>query len=205
LADIEKAAGRERLLVIALWLSAISVGWGIASGGLSVTVGIRDGSLGVVGLGLNVLADVIGSIVLVWRFRAELRHSAFGAHTEERAAHVIAAALAAVSLVLTVSAVQALAVGSHPGHSMLGIIAATLAVLVLTPLAYGKRRVARELGSRALRGDGALSGIGAVVGVLALGGLLLDDAFDLWWADRVAAMIVAGIAAVEAVRAARVG
>jgi divalent metal cation (Fe/Co/Zn/Cd) transporter len=199
----ENGARRTRLIVVALWLTSISVVWGTVSGGVSVTVGLLDGSLGVLGLGLNVLADVTGSAVLVWRFRAELRHSARGENVEARAAVVVAAALATVSIVLVVSAIHALAVGSHPGHSTLGVVTAGLAVVVLTPLAYGKRRVAGELQSRALRGDGALSGIGAAIALLALTGLWLDDAFGWWWADRVAALLVASIAAVEAVRAVR--
>jgi divalent metal cation (Fe/Co/Zn/Cd) transporter len=173
------------------------------SGGVAVTVGILDSSLGVVALGLNVLADVIASVFLVWRFRAELRHSHLGEHAEERAARVVAASLGTVSLVLALTAVHALAAGSHPGHPTIGIVTAVLAVFVLSALAYGKRRVAAGLGSRALRGDGSLSAIGAVVAVLALAGLGLDSAFDWWWADRVAAIVVSGIAAVEALRAAR--
>jgi divalent metal cation (Fe/Co/Zn/Cd) transporter len=176
------------------------------AGSVSVTVGILDGSLGVVGLGLNVLADVIGSAFLVWRFRGELRHTAaHGAAMEERAAHAVAAALATVSLVLAVSAVGALASGSHPGHSTIGVVTSALSVFVLTALAYGKRRVAAGLGSRALRGDGSLSGIGAVVAMLALAGLALDAAFDWWWADRIAALVVAAIAALEAVRVSKIG
>lgn len=196
-------ARRTRLIVIALWLTWASIVWGTMSGVVSVTVGLLDGSLGVLGLGLNVLADVIGSAALVWRFRAELRHSGRGANVEARAAVIIAAALGTVSLILAVSAVRALAVASHPGHSTLGIATAALSVVVLTPLAYGKRRVATQLDSRALRGDGALSGIGAAVALLALTGLWLDDAFGWWWADRVAALVVAGIAAAEAARAVR--
>jgi divalent metal cation (Fe/Co/Zn/Cd) transporter len=177
--------------------------WGSLSGGVSVTVGLLDGSLGVLGLGLNVLADVAGSAVLVWRFRAELRRSHLNEQAEARAAAVVAAALGTVSLVLAVSAIHALATGSHPGHSTLGIVTALLAVVILTPLGYAKRRVAAELGSKALRGDGALTGIGAAIGLLALTGLWLDGAFGWWWADRVAALIVACVAAAEGVRAVR--
>jgi divalent metal cation (Fe/Co/Zn/Cd) transporter len=60
--------------------------------------------------------------------------------------------------------------------------------------------VAAELRSRALRGDATLSGIGAAVALLALIGLLLDRSFGWWWADRVAALSVAGIAAAETAR-----
>jgi divalent metal cation (Fe/Co/Zn/Cd) transporter len=114
---------------------------------------------------------------------------------------VVASALGTVSVILAVSAIQALAVGSHPGSSTLSLVTSGLAFVVLTPLAYGKHRVAVDLGSRALRGDGTLSGIGAAVALLALAALALDRSFGWWWADRVAALMVAGIAAAEAVRA----
>lgn len=165
-----------------------------------MTVGVIEGSLGVLGLGLNVLADVTGSVVLLWRFRHELRHEAGGTHAEARASVVIAVALALVSLILGVSAIRALATGSHPGHGGGSIIVAAAASVVLAPLGVAKRRVAAQLGSVALRGDATLSAIGAAIGVLAIVGLVLDDAFGWWWADRVAALSVAAIAAAEAVR-----
>jgi divalent metal cation (Fe/Co/Zn/Cd) transporter len=199
----DEGARRTRLLVAALWLSSFSVAWGTLSGGVSVTIGVLDGSLGVLGLGLNVLADVTGSAVLIWRFRAELRHTGHADMVEARATAVVAAALGTVSIVLAVAAIDALAVGSRPESSVPGLVTAGLAFVVLSPLAYAKRRVGAELGSRALRGDGTLSGIGAAVALLALTGIALDRSFGWWWADRVAALIVAGIAAVEAVRLVR--
>ena len=54
------------------------------------------------------------------------------------------------------------------------------------------------MASRALQGDGALNGIGAASSLLALTALVLYDALGWWQADRVAALIVAAIAAAEA-------
>jgi divalent metal cation (Fe/Co/Zn/Cd) transporter len=194
-------ATRADLIATAIRLTGFSIAWGLLSGGVSVTVGLLDGTLGVLGLGLNLLADVSGSVVLLWRFRAELRETHHPHDAEARAAIVVAVALGTVSLVLAVTGIRALAVGSHPGHSPFSLVTAGLSVVVLAPLAYGKRQVARRLASRALRGDAALSGIGAAIGLLALGGLGLDAGFGWWWADRVAAILVAGIAAGEALRA----
>ena len=70
--------------------------------------------------------------------------------------------------------------------------------LFLTPLAYAKRRLGRRMASRALQGDGALSGIGAASSLLALTALVLYDTLGWWQADRVAALIIAAIAAAEA-------
>jgi divalent metal cation (Fe/Co/Zn/Cd) transporter len=191
---------RTGLLRAALRLTWATVAWGLLSGSVSVVTGLLDGSLGVLGLGLNVLADVTGSVALVWRFRAELHRDAPSEHVEARAAMVVAGALAVVSVVLAASAAQALIAGSHPGHSTVGIATAALSVVILAPLAYAKRRVATALGSRALHGDSSLSAIGAAVGLLALVGLALNSALDWWWADRVAAILIAAAAAAEASR-----
>jgi hypothetical protein len=63
-----------------------------------------------------VLADVIGSAALVWRFRAERRQPGRSQAAEVRAAVVVAAALAIVSAVITLQAALALATGSVPAH-----------------------------------------------------------------------------------------
>jgi divalent metal cation (Fe/Co/Zn/Cd) transporter len=58
------------------------------------------------------------------------------------------------------------------------------------------------MASQALQGDGTLSGIGAATSLLALAALVLYHTLDRWWADRVAALVAAAIAAVEAWHAA---
>lgn len=55
-----------------------------------------------------------------------------------------------------------------------------------------------QMASRALQGDGALSGIGAATSLLALAALALNDMLGWWWPDRIAALIVAAVAAAEA-------
>ena len=101
-------------------------------------------------------------------------------------------------MVLTVESITALASGSRPGTSAITLIAAGISFAVLTPLAYAKRRLGRQMGSLALQGDGTLSGIGAATSLLALAALVLNDALGWWWADRIAALIVAAVAAAEA-------
>jgi divalent metal cation (Fe/Co/Zn/Cd) transporter len=192
------ARARDELVTRALRLVTASVIFGLLSGTVSVVTGLNDGSLGVFAAGLGVLADVAGSAVLIWRFRAERRHPGSPHAGEIRAALIVAAALAVVAVVLTVGSVSALASGSHPGSSPLALASASVSLVVLAPLAVAKRRVGRRMASRALMGDGALSGIGAATSLLALIALVLYHALGWWWADRAAALAVAAIAAVEA-------
>jgi divalent metal cation (Fe/Co/Zn/Cd) transporter len=195
-------APRSRLVLVALRLVWISVAFGGLTGVISIAAGLRDHSLGVFGVGLATLADVTGSAVLVWRFRAELSQQTPSGGMEARAAMVVAVALGTVSVVLTAESVVALAAGSRPGTSPVALAVAGASLAVLTPLAYAKRRLGSRMASPALQGDGALSAIGAVTSLLALTGLAFYSALGWWWADRVAALIVAAVAAAEAWRTA---
>ena len=189
---------RQQQLTRALWLVSASVTFGLVSGSISLVTGLHGRSLGVFAVGLGVLADVIGSVTLIWRFRAERHRPGQSAVHERRAAVIVAAALAVVAVVLTAESVSALSSGSRPGTSAITLMAAGVSVAVLAPLAYAKRRLGSRMASRALQGDGTLSGIGAATSLLALAALALNGALGWWWADRVAALIVAAVAAVEA-------
>lgn len=189
---------RAEQVTRALQLVSISVAFGLVSGAVSVITGLGAHSLGVFAVGLGVFADVTGSATLIWRFRAERHQPGHSAAHERRAAIIVAVALAAVAVVLTVESITALVSDSRPGTSAIALIAAGVSLAVLTPLAYAKRRLGRQMGSLALQGDGALSGIGAATSVLALAALVLNDVLGWWWADRITALIVAAVAAAEA-------
>ena len=192
--DGDVDAVRHSLLGRALALSYFSIGWGLIAGASAITAGLLAGSLGVLGLGLNVLADVAGSIGLVWRFGVERNDPSRGIRAEARASIVVATALALVALTLTVAAINDLLSHSVPEHSLFAMISAGVSALVLAPLGWAKYRTGRLLGSHALMGDGTLSGIGAALGILALLGLLAEQLLGWWWADRVTALCVAVVA-----------
>ena len=154
--------------------------------------------MGVFAVGLGVLADVVGSATLIWRFRAELSEPALSDPRERQSAVIVGLALAVIAVILAVESAVALARGSHPSASAVTITAACLSLVVLAPLAIAKRRLGRRMSSQSLRGDGALSGIGAATSLLALAALAVYQLLGWWWADRVTALIVAAIAGTQA-------
>ena len=88
--DEDTTLGERHASVQVALLSVVSVIWGLGVGVLSITVGLLAGSLGVVGLGLDVLADVAGSAGLVWRFRQERSDPTSADRAEARASAVVA-------------------------------------------------------------------------------------------------------------------
>jgi cobalt-zinc-cadmium efflux system protein len=189
---------RLTLLERALRLSYLSIGFGLVSGAVSVGSGLAEASLGVLASGLSMLADVTGSVVLVWRFRVERTDPVRAEHVEQRAAKVIITALGLIAVVLAYESIDALIKGTHPDSGALPIIVAAVSTVVLYPLAYAKRQTAEQLHSHALKGDSTLSLIGATTALLALIGIVLFHLFGWWWADRSVALVVAALAALEA-------
>src|ERR1700741_1856567 len=96
-----RARGQSRDLQRALRLVTFSVAFGLISGAVSITTGLRGHSLGVFAVGLGVLADVTGSATLIWRFQAELREPELCDRRERQSALIVSLALAATSVVLT--------------------------------------------------------------------------------------------------------
>ena len=195
-----RADSRAGQLHRALQLSYLSIGWGVVSGIVAVLLGLAAGSLGLLGVGLGVFADVGGSVAIAWRTRVEQADPVEAVRAERVAAQVVMFALAGAASVLVVGTVVALATGSRVNSTVLAMVSAAVNVLVLTPLGIVKRRLGTALSSLALRGDGLLSLLGAAMAALALGGLVLDRLFGWWWADRVAALLVAALAAAEALQ-----
>jgi divalent metal cation (Fe/Co/Zn/Cd) transporter len=191
---------RQHLVQRALWLSYASIGWGISSGTVAFIAGLRSGSLGAVGVGLNVAGDVVGSVGMVWRFRLEKKSAHLGPQAERRVSIIVASALSTVALTLVIAATSELLAKSSPHSSLFTVIATAITAVVLAPLGLLKVQTGKALRSAALKGDGTLSLIGAGLGASALLGLLLNAQLHWWWADRCIALLIAVVASAEALR-----
>jgi divalent metal cation (Fe/Co/Zn/Cd) transporter len=179
----------------ALRVSWTTVAWSVVSGVASVVVGIESGSLSLGGLGASVLVDVISSAVLIWRFRQERAAAEFPEAAERRAQAVAATGLLVIALALAVSAIEHLAAGSRPSVPALALVLAAANLCVLPLLARWKYKVADAVGSVALRTDAHITMVGTANAALTLLGLGVDSAFGWWWADAVAALGIALVAA----------
>jgi divalent metal cation (Fe/Co/Zn/Cd) transporter len=188
---------RPRLLERALWLSVVSIVFSGLVGVVAVVVGVSTGSLSLLGFGLDAAIDSVASIVLVWRFRVELREPHRGERIEEVAEAIIGAVLLLIAAYLVVGALGALVSGAIPEATTARTVLLVVAVLGLPPLAVAKYRTAKQLESRALRADAVLTGVAALLAGIGLAALVLSELLGLTWADAVGALLVAAILARE--------
>jgi divalent metal cation (Fe/Co/Zn/Cd) transporter len=195
-------ASRISLVADALRLSYVTIAWNGIVGALALGVGLVSGSLALAAFALNALLDSSASVVLVWRFRHERTSPEASERVERRAQAFIVVAMWIVALYVGFEAVRALADGSHPDESLFGVTLAAVSLLVLPWLGKAKLCVASGLGSRALRGDGVLTLAAAALALVTLVALVAVRAFGWWWADALAALLVAAVLGFEGARAA---
>ena len=174
----------------ALRLSVISIVWSGVAGSIAVYAALVSGSLSLLGFGADAVIDSVASIVLVWRFSVEARQPERAERVETAAERIVGLALIALALYLAFGAVRALMAEAHPETSLVSLGLLLASVVVLPPLAVAKYRVAARLGSGALRADSILTAVAAVLAAISLASLAASQAFGLWWADAIAALIV---------------
>jgi divalent metal cation (Fe/Co/Zn/Cd) transporter len=184
---------RHQDLRAALVLSGLSIAWSGVVGSLAVYAALASGSLTLLGFGVDAVIDAVASSVLVWRFSVEKREPHRAERVERAAERVVGLALIALAVYLVVGALRALSQGTHPQTSVESLALLIASVVVLPPLAVAKYRVAARLGSGALRLDSILTAVAAALAGISLVSLAASDAFGLWWADAVAALVVAAI------------
>jgi divalent metal cation (Fe/Co/Zn/Cd) transporter len=187
----------------AIRVSWVCVTWSLVAGAVSLVVALMAGSLSLGGLGASILVDVVSSAVLIWRFRRQRSGGEFPEHAERRAQVVASGGLLVIGLALAVAAIQHLVSGSRPSVPAAALVLAGVNLVVLPLLARWKYSVAQAVGSLALRTDAHITMVGTGTAALTLVGLGLDRAFGWWWADAVAALAIAAVAADQGRRSMR--
>lgn len=177
----------------ALWLSGLSIGWSGVAGLLATYASVVTGSLSLLGFGVDAVIDSAASVILIWRFLVEARDPVRAIRVERVAERVVGLALIALALYLAIGALRALSTGAHPVGTLTTIVLLVASAVALPPLALAKYRTAARLGSAALRADSILTAVAALLAVISMASLAAAQALGIWWADALAAIIVASI------------
>jgi divalent metal cation (Fe/Co/Zn/Cd) transporter len=191
---------REVAVTRAWWLNAVTIGWNSIEGVIALAAGVIAGSVSLVGFGFDSAIEVSAALVLTWRLAQE-RRDGCTQPADSRATKVIAVSFAALAAYVCVEAVRDLATRTQPEASLPGVVLATLSLLVMPFLARAKARLAPVLGSTAAAADAAQTNLCALLSAVVLVGVGANWAFGWWWADPLAGLAIAVLAAAEARRA----
>lgn len=189
---------RSRLVRQGLLLSALSVALGAAFAVVAMSLGVASGSLALLAFGADAAIDSAASVALIWRFRVEAADPRRAAHVDARAHRIVGWVLLGAAALVALGALRSLVFGAdiHAAAASMAPVLYLVSLVLLPPLALAKRRVARDLGSDALRADAFLTGAAAVLAGIGLVGFIAT-ALGTPGADPVGALIIAAIMARE--------
>jgi divalent metal cation (Fe/Co/Zn/Cd) transporter len=169
----------------AVRLEYFTVGWNILEAAVALVAGVLAGSIALVGFGLDSIIETVSGLALLWRLR---QRGDFEAEAESRALRIVGLTFFALAAYVSYESITDLWRQEHPRESLVGIILAGVSLVVMPLLGRAKRRVARQLNSRALAADGKETYLCSYLSFTLLLGLGLNAWQGWWWADPVAAL-----------------
>lgn len=193
---VRDVAERRRLGRRAQLLAAASVSYNLVEAVIAVTAGVVAGSVALVGFGLDSMVEVSSGLVILWQFRHPLPES-----RERKALRLMAVSFFALAAYVGVESVRALLSGHAPDASPVGIALAAASLVVMPFLSWAQRRTGRALGSNAVVADSTQTLLCTYLSAVLLVGLVLNATLGWSWADPLAGLVIAVVAAREGLEA----
>ncbi len=189
------SASRTSLRQRAVALAWLTVGWNVIEAVVAIGAGRDAGSMALIGFGLDSTIEVASAAVIIWQF------SGVDKKRERRALHLIAISFFALAVFVAAQAAIDLVSGNEPESSRIGIALALASLVVMPILATAKRSTGRRLGSVTVTADSQQTWLCTYLSVVLLTGLLLNATLGWWWADPLAALVIAMLAVREGIEA----
>lgn len=110
---------------------------------------------------------------------------------------LIAVSFFGLAAFVSVDAVRSLISHEPAEHSTAGIILAAVSLAVMPVLSWAERRTGRELGSGSAVADSKQTLLCTYLSAVLLVGLVLNSTLGWYWADPLAALVIAAVAIKE--------
>jgi divalent metal cation (Fe/Co/Zn/Cd) transporter len=173
-----------------IWIELVTLLWMTLEASIAITVGFVSRSVSLQGFGMDSIIELIAGGILLWRLLVEQRGGSVERieKAERRASWVTAVSLFALAAYIIGDSALSFLTQTRPESSWWGVGLAVAAAIIMPLLWQGKLRVAKRIGSTALKADAACSVTCAYMALTLLVGLLLNRFFGWWWADPLAAL-----------------
>jgi len=196
------SAERTALVSQGRTLEYLTIGWNAGEGIVAIVAGAVAGSISLTAFGIDSFIELASGGALLWRMAVD--HDAENRERNEKGAlRIVGVCFLALAAFILYESGSGLLFRKAPERSLPGILLACASLVAMPLLAQAKRKVARELGSAAMGADAKQSEFCFWLSGILLAGLALNAAFGLWWADAVAALVMAPLIAQEGAEALR--
>ena len=196
IASLQDSSARHALVRRGLLLNYATIGYNCIEAVVALISGFLAGSVALVSFGFDSVIEVTASGAGQWRLRSDV-DPVQRARVERISHRIIGWSFVALAVYVLIDSAETLWQREHPRPTVTGLILLCLSVIVMPLLARLKKRVAIELGSRAMVAEAAQTSLCAYLSVIALAGVGLNAWLGWWWADPLAAIAMVPIIARE--------
>lgn len=181
-------------------LEYFTIVWNLLEGAIAILSGLIAGSIALVGFGFDSLIEVTSGAALLWRLFADVDEEG-RERIEAITLRIVGVCFIALALYVSYDSITTLLHHKPAERSVPGIALAVASLIVMPLLSRAKRRVAQGINSGAMAADAKQTEFCTYLSAILLGGLLLNALFGWWWADPVAALVMAPLMGKEGVEA----
>ncbi len=180
----------------------LTVGHGLLEGSGALWAARGAASVALLSFGLDSFIEVLSAGIVLWRL-ASIGQTHRLVLSERAGLRLVGVCFLALSVDIAYESIKAVIGREGPHETALGILVAALSIVLMPVLGRAKRKWADEVGSAALWADARQTDFCAYLAGITLLGLVLNTLFHWWWADPVAALVMAPMIAWEGVQALR--
>ena len=180
---------RKDLIKKVLIVEWVLVIYNIAEAIASILFGNKADSIALVGFGLDSVIEVSAASMLIWR----LSHKGDDEEAEKKekkALFFIGITFFCLAAYIAHESVFKLIRQEKPEATLIGILITLLSVTIMPTLGLMKKKIAKQIGSRALEADAMETIICSYLSATLLIGLGLNALLGWWWADPVAGLVM---------------
>ncbi len=176
--DLKKKA------LLLVWIGEV---WNVLEATIAIWAALIAGSVALWAFGLDSLIELFAGAAMIWRFWKDKEDNQ--GDKEKTALRLIGVTFFLLStFILFQSIATLLGYFAPPKESILGILITISSAILMTILFVYKTRIAKKIGSRALRAEAYQSLICDLQDLIVLAGLGLNLILGWWWADPVMAL-----------------
>jgi len=179
-------SGLRKKALVLVWIGEF---WNVIEATIAIWAALLAGSVALLAFGLDSLIELFAGAVMIWHFWRE--HKNQENETEQKALKLIGLTFFLLAAFIVFQSVATLlGYFSSPQESTTGILITLSSAVLMTVLFVYKNRIAKQIGSRALRAEAYQSLVCDLQDLIVLVGLGLNSLFSWWWADPVIALVL---------------
>jgi len=183
---------RKKLLRTAFWLAIITIAYNIAEGIISISYGLSDETLALLGFGIDSFVEVISGIgILHMVLRMQKSDVENRDAFERRALRITGFSFYLLTVGLIAGAVLNIIQDSRPDTTIPGVIIAMISILTMWFLMKAKLNVGRKLNSDAIIADAHCTRTCFYLSLILLAASGLYEIFHIGYIDIIGSLGIA--------------